>query len=215
MPRKSMPPQRDPDDVRERILREFSERATRSGIRSVVMSELASALRMSATTLYNHFPSKQDLVTALVERWATDVAASEAAIAELASARSAVDGMVHWAESWVTSVSRYSPAFWEDLRRDHAPAHEIFRRELRRWKEAGAARLRPHLREELHPEIALAVLDLILTHASDPRFSERAATGRRQAIETAIQIWARGALRSPGKLTALAPAKPRKRRISR
>src|SRR5262245_22742278 len=199
MPRKSTAPAREPHDVRERILREFSERATRSGIRSVVMSELATALRMSATTLYNHFPSKQDLVTAHVERWAHDVAASEAALAELASSRSAVEGMVHWAEAWAASVSRYSPAFWEDLRRDHPAAHEIFRRELGRWKEAGAAQLRPHLRPELHPEIALAVLDLILTHASDPRFSERAGTGRREAIETAIQIWARGALQSPGK----------------
>src|SRR5262245_40615404 len=163
------------------------------------MSELASALRMSATTLYNHFPSKQDLVKALVERWAHDVAASEAAIAELAGAPSAVEGMVHWAEAWSASVSRYAPAFWEDLRRDHVQAHAIFRRELGRWKEAGAARLRPYLRPELHPEIALQVLDLILTHASDPRLSERAGTGRRQAIETAIQIWARGALRSAGK----------------
>jgi AcrR family transcriptional regulator len=206
---------RDPGDVRERILQAFSERATRSGIRSVVMSELASALRMSATTLYNHFPSKQDLVTALVERWAQDVAASEAAIAELAAAPSAVTGMVHWAEAWSASVSRYAPAFWEDLRRDHPHANEIFRGELRRWKEAGAARLRPHLRPELHPEIALQVLDLILTHASDPRLSERAGTGRRQAIETAIQIWARGALRSTGKLAALRAANKPTRRTPR
>ena len=215
MARKSAKSERDPGDVRERILQAFSERAMRSGIRSVVMAELASALRMSATTLYNHFPSKHDLVTALVERWAQDVAASEAATAELAGAPSAVDGMVHWAEAWSASMSRYAPAFWEDLRRDHERAHEIFRRELGRWKEAGAARLRPHLRPELHPEIALQVLDLILTHASDPRLSERAGTGRRQAIETAIQIWARGALRSPGKLTALSTHSKRTRRTSR
>ena len=208
-------PERDAQTVRERILHEFSARATRSGIRSVVMSELASALRMSATTLYNHFPSKQDLVTALVERWAQDVAASEAALRELGSSRSAVDGMVHWADSWAANVSRYSPAFWEDLRRDHPAASEIFRRELRQWKEAGAGRLRPYLRTELHPEIALAVLDLILTHASDPRLSERVGTGRRQAIETAIQIWARGALQSPGKLTPLASAKKHTKRSSR
>jgi hypothetical protein len=122
--------------------------------------------------------------------------------------------MVHWADAWAASVSRYSPAFWEDLRRDHAPAHAIFRGELGRWKEAGAARLRPHLRPELNPEIALAVLDLILTHASDPRFSERAGTSRREAIETAIRIWARGALQSPGKLTPLSARKKGTRRTS-
>jgi AcrR family transcriptional regulator len=193
------------EDTRERILRAFSARATRSGIRSVVMSELASELRMSATTLYNHFPSKQHLVTALVERWAEDFAASEAAIAERTSSRSPVERMIHWAESWSASVSRYAPAFWEDLRRDHIEASRIFRREIARRKAAGAAELRPHLRSDLHPEVALAILDLILTHASDPRFSDRTGTGRRQAVETAIRIWARGALESPGTLSMLPP----------
>ena len=60
-------------EARERILKAFSDRATRSGIRSVVMSELASELRMSPNTLYQHFPSKKHLVTALVERWAQEV----------------------------------------------------------------------------------------------------------------------------------------------
>src|SRR5262249_2902015 len=108
---------REGEDVRERILRGFSERAARSGIRSVIMAELASGLRMSATTLYNHFPAKQDLVRTLVERWAADLGASEVAVAESVSSRSANEGLVRWAEAWATSVARYSPAFWDDLRR--------------------------------------------------------------------------------------------------
>ena len=47
--------------VRERILVAFSSKAKRSGIRAVVMGELASDLRMSAMTLYKHFASKDEL----------------------------------------------------------------------------------------------------------------------------------------------------------
>ncbi len=202
-------PQREPEreaqppEARERVLREFSERATRSGIRSVIMSELASDLRMSPNTLYQHFRSKKDLVTALVERWAEEVGASQAAVVELASTRSAIERMTRWAEAWAQSVARYSPAFWEDLRRDHPEASAILRREIRRWKELGAEQLRPHLLPDLHPDVALAVLDLILTRASDPRFSEELNTTRRESIRTAIGIWARGALKNQGKLTVL------------
>jgi len=188
--------------VRERVLRAFSERAMRSGIRSVVMAELASDLRMSPNTVYNHFSSKKDLVAALVERWAREVGASEAGAAELASSKNAIDGMTQWAEAWSRSVARYAPAFWEDLRRDYPDVFEVFQRELRGWKERGAAELRPHLLPDLDADVALAVLDLILTHVSDPRFSENLGTSRRESIRTAIEIWTRGALRSRGQLRA-------------
>jgi AcrR family transcriptional regulator len=198
-------------EARERILQAFSERATRSGIRSVVMSELAAELRMSPNTMYQHFRSKKDLVTALVERWAHEVGASDAAVVELQAARSAADGMARWAEAWAASVARYAPAFWEDLRRDHHEAFAIFRRELKRWKELGADQLRPRLLPDVHPEVALALLDLILTRVSDPRFSEQLGTTRRDSIRTAIGIWARGALANQGKLTPISAAPKRSR----
>lgn len=198
-----------PSEARERILHAFSERATRSGIRSVVMSELAADLRMSPNTLYQHFRSKKELVTALVERWAEEVGASQAGVVEAESGRNAIDGMTRWAEAWAQNVARYSPAFWEDLRRDHADASAIFRREIRRWKELGAQQLRPHLLPDVHPEVALSVLDLILTRVSDPRFSEDLGTTRRESIRTAIGIWARGALRNRGRLAVL-PIRPRR-----
>jgi len=196
-------PPREPQGARERILQAFSDRATRSGIRSVVMSELATDLRMSPNTLYQHFRSKRDLVTALVERWAQEVGASQAGVAEAESSRGAIEGMTRWAEAWAQSVARYSPAFWEDLRRDHPEASAIFRREIKRWKELGAEQLRPQLLPDVHPDVALAVLDLILSRASDPRFSEELGTTRRESIKTAIGIWARGALRNQGKLAVI------------
>jgi AcrR family transcriptional regulator len=200
--RKQLAPPAQPE-ARDRILQAFSARATRSGIRSVVMSELAAELRMSPNTVYQHFRSKKDLVTALVERWALEVGASDAGAVEVASSRGAVEGMTRWAEAWAQSVARHSPAFWEDLRRDYPEAWAIFRSELKRWKELGAAQLRPHLLPGLHPEVALAVLDLILTRVSDPRFSEELGATRRESIRTAIGIWVRGALGSRGKLARI------------
>lgn len=191
-------------EARERILRAFSERATRSGIRSVVMAELAAELHMSPNTLYNHFASKKELVAATVELWAREVGASEAAAAEIANASSPVEGMVHWAEAWSVSVARYAPAFWDDLRRGYPDIFEVFRRALGRWKELGAAQLRPHLRPNLHSEVALRVLDGILNQVSDPRFSESLGVARRESIRTAIEIWARGALEPPGRLASIA-----------
>ncbi|MGD8859552.1 MAG: TetR/AcrR family transcriptional regulator [Myxococcales bacterium] len=189
--------------MRERILLAFSERAKRSGLRGVVMSELAAELRMSPNTLYQHFRSKKDLVTVLVEHWAQEVGASDAAVAEIAATRGAVEGMTRWAEAWATSVARYSPAFWEDLRRDHPEAFGIFRRELKRRKELGAAQLRAQLLPDVHPDVALSILDLILTRVSDPRFSDELGTTRRESIRTAIGIWARGALQNRGELEVL------------
>jgi hypothetical protein len=125
-------------------------------------------------------------------------------VVEAESSRSAIEGMTRWAEAWARSVARYSPAFWEDLRRDHAEASAIFRREIKRWKELGATQLRPHLLPDLHPDVALAVLDMILTRASDPRFSDELGTTRRESIRTAIGIWARGALKNQGKLRVIA-----------
>lgn len=193
--------------VRERILQAFSERARRSGTRGVVMAELAAELRISPNTLYRHFRSKHELVLALVERWAQDVGASQAGVLEAESARPAVEAMARWAEVWSQSVERYAPAFWEDLRRDHPDAWAIFRRELERWKQLGAAELRPHLLPDVHPEVALSLLDMILRRASDPRLSERLGTTRREAIRTAIGIWARGSLRNQGELVVLPAAR--------
>jgi AcrR family transcriptional regulator len=84
--------------VRERILQAFSEKAKRPGLRSVVMAELASELRMSATTLYKHLSSKEELVLVLVECWVMEVAAAEAVTSERPELLTPLDRVRHWAE---------------------------------------------------------------------------------------------------------------------
>jgi len=202
---------RDRRAARERIVEAFAEKAKHCGIRSVAMGDLASELRMSATTLYQHFPSKEDLVIATVERWVTDVAQREAAVLPPGKTLTTIERLLRWAHCWAEAISQYSLAFWEDLRRRHPEAWKVFAAEIDRRKREGAARLRPRIRSDLNPVIALAVLDLIMTRMPSPRLCDRIGVSRRDAVETAIALWARGALDpsagSSAKLLRLATGK--------
>lgn len=186
----------DPGEARKRIIEAFVLRARQTGIRSVVMGELASELQMSPSTLYRYFRSKGDLVAACVERWAEDLAASPAmGPAPDYQRRDAVARAVgDWAEARSEAVARYSTAWWRDLRQGYPESWATFERALRAHKRRGAAALRPHLRSELHAGTALAVLELILDRLPSPEACERLGVTRREAIGTAIALWSRGAL---------------------
>ena len=191
------------DPVPERILQAFSHKATRSGLRSVVMAELASELRMSATTLYKHFSSKEELVLSLVERWVAEVAAAEALTDERPEFRKPVDRVRHWAEVWSASMSELSVAFIQDLERDYPVAWRLFSEGIEERKRVGAALLRPLLKPELHAEVALEVLSMALARVADPRFADQMGTSRSDAIQTAVSVWASGAIVQDGQQPAV------------
>ena len=180
-------------ETKARILAAFSERAKRSGIRSVVMGELATDLRMSASTLYDHFSSKEKLVMAMVDRWSTELAAAESVIRD--RSKPPLTRFMLWADGWSKRLVEYSPAFLSDLTHDYPKAWRRLQEDLDRRKEAGAALLRPELRRDVDPEIALALLDMILTRVSNPRFWDRFGVSRQEVYRTALTIWADGALR--------------------
>ena len=180
--------------VRERILTAFSQKAKRSGLRSVVMAELASELRMSATTLYKHFSSKEELVLALVERWVMEVAAAEAVTSEHAEHRTPLDLVRHWAEVWSVSMSELSVAFIQDLQREYPVAWKLFWEGIEERKRVGSDLLRPLLKPELNAEVALEILSLALARVADPKFADRMRTSRSEAIQTAVSLWASGAV---------------------
>jgi AcrR family transcriptional regulator len=180
--------------VRERILQAFSLKAKRSGLRSVVMAELASELRMSATTLYKHFSSKEELVLALVERWVMEVAAAEAVTSEQAEHRTPLDLVRHWAEVWSVSMSELSVAFIQDLQREYPVAWKLFWEGIEERKRVGSELLRPLLKPELNAEVALEILSLALARVADPKFADRMGTSRSEAIQTAVSVWASGAV---------------------
>ena len=188
-PRTSRKADETPAQVRERILRTFSAKARRSGIRSVLMGELASELRISPMTLYKHFESKDDLVSATVEAWAYEITALQV--------------LLSWADAWTAILAEVSPAFFEDLKRDHPEEWRRYRRVLNDRKLVAAKHLRPFLREDVHAATVFRMLDALVLQAASPRFVEKVGTSRKAAMRAAISLWGGGALRERTSLHAL------------
>lgn len=187
---------REPERVRERILVAFSTKAKRSGIRAVVMGELASELRMSAMTLYKHFASKDELVSAMVDAWALELAAIDALdLGRIDDRESLLERLLAWANAWTTNLANVSPAFFKDLHRDHPECWARFQAQIEERKWAAAPALRPLLRPDLEANVALQMLDHLVTWAADPRHAERLGVARSEAVRTAVSIWGGGALR--------------------
>jgi AcrR family transcriptional regulator len=218
-PRGRSPASRSPVEegarVRERILLAFSSKAKRSGIRAVVMGELASELRMSPMTLYKHFASKDELVSAMVDAWALELAAIDALdLGRVDDCNAALDRLLSWADAWTASLANVSPAFFKDLHRDHPECWARFNAQIEARKAAAAPLLGPFLRPDLKPNVALLMLDYLVTHVADPRYAERLGVSRREAVRTAVSIWGDGALLRGPRLRAVpapVPVGPRAR----
>jgi AcrR family transcriptional regulator len=186
----------DADPVRERILAAFSARARRSGVRAIPMLELASELRMSAMTLYKHFGSKDELVTAMVDAWALELAALDALEWDKAqSCSSALEVLLSWADAWTASLARVSPTLFADLQRDHPVAWKRFQAQIDERKQIAAKHLLPFLREDVHAGVAILMLDTLVMQAADPGFVETVGISRREAVRAALAIWGGGALK--------------------
>ncbi|GAG09039.1 unnamed protein product, partial [marine sediment metagenome] len=63
--------------------------------------------------------------------------------------------------------------------------------------------LRPLLKPELNAEVALEMLSLALARVADPRFADRMGTSRSDAIQTAVSVWASGAVVREGRLRSI------------
>jgi AcrR family transcriptional regulator len=192
-----------PEQIRQRIVEAFSEQAKANGLRGVMMGELASELRISASTLYKHFASKEALALACVERWADEFAASDAVADNPHHKRDPFEQFAHWLDAWADAHAALSPAFVRELESDCPAAYQRFRTVVEQRKREGAALLRSELKPELEQRVAFAVLDLILTTVVRPEFADRLRISRHDAIRSAVTIWAAGALDRRGKLRAL------------
>jgi len=187
--------------AREKILAVFSAKAKRLGIRAVVMGELASDLRMSATTLYKHFASKDHLVSAMVDAWALELAAIDALEWQrVDSCTSALDVLLTWADAWTTSLGQVPPSFFRDLRRDYPQQWGRFNGLIEERKELAAEHLRPYLRDDVHAGAMLLMLDYLVLQAIEPRFVDRIGISRREAVRAALAVWGGGALLKRAKL---------------
>src|SRR5947209_3596224 len=97
------------DLLKQQILDAFSTKAKRDGIRNVMMGELATELRISASTLYKLYPSKKALTLACVDRWANELSAVDAAVPALGGGREGFERFMHWIDAWADANARLSP----------------------------------------------------------------------------------------------------------
>jgi AcrR family transcriptional regulator len=197
----------DSEQLRAHVLDTFSARAKRFGLRALLMTELATELRISATTLYKLYPSKEALAMACVERWANDLGAAEAAKKDPRAARDDFEQYMHWIDAWADANAALSPAFMHDLKTEYPAVWQTYRSVISERKRRGAALLRPLLKPEVDARVAFAVLDTIFATVLAPDFATRLQVSRREAIRSAVAIWAGGALARRGQLRSLRSAK--------
>lgn len=200
----------DPAHVSTQILDVFSAKAKRVGIRALIMTELATELRMSASTLYKLYPSKEALALACVDRWADELGASEASEIDPKRPRDGFDQFMHWIDAWADANAGLSPAFALDLKTDYPAVWKRYREIIDARKRRGARLLRPLLRPDVDQRVAFALLNIIFTTVLEREFADKLNISRREAIRTAVMIWAGGALTRPGKLRSLRGAKDKK-----
>lgn len=206
-----------PEQVKAQVLDAFCAKAKQTGLRAVMMGQLAAELRMSPSTLYALYPSKETLAMACVDRWATELAAAEAAEPDPAIRRDGFGQFMHWLDTWSTANAALSPAFIRDLKSDYPAAWQRFREVGFQRRERGIQLLRPVLKPDLDQDLALAVLGLILREVLRPEFADRLRISRHEALRSAVAIWASGAMDRRGKVRALPEekTKPAARRSRR
>lgn len=202
MPSRSAPPSRAgaPADAAAdaspelQILRAFSERARRLGIRAIVMSELCSDLGISKKTLYRHFSSKEEMVLAMIERWEARLTAPNDPIAHPPDGNP-ITALRAWIERWSATDANYSDVFWHDLARDYPALQERYRRaQLQRSAEVRAL-LSPMLRPGISDEFALQSYRALVDGAKRPDFADAVGMTRKEAMLTALDVLLRGILK--------------------
>ncbi|MEY4580673.1 MAG: hypothetical protein RL701_5376 [Pseudomonadota bacterium] len=163
-------------------------------MRALLMTELATELRISATTLYKTFPSKEALAMACVERWADELVASEAARRPVNKPKSSFEQYLQWIDAWADANASLSPAFARDLQSDYPAVWQRYREVIEDRKKRGASLLRPLLKPGVNDRLAFALLNTIFVTVLDHEFADRLHVSRREALRTAVSIWASGAL---------------------
>jgi AcrR family transcriptional regulator len=197
------------EQLSAQILDTFSARAKRLGLRALHMGELASELHMSATTLYKLYPSKEALARACLQRWADELGAAEAARQN--PKRAPFEQYMHWIDAWADANAAISPAFLRDLQADYPAVWRRYSQIIAERKRQGMLLLRPLLRPEVSERVAFSLLSNIFSLVQDPEFADRLNVSRREALRSAVSIWAGGALLRGGKpKAALRASVPRK-----
>lgn len=160
------------NEIGERITAAARGHFLRHGFRAVTMDDLAAEMGMSKKTLYVHFPTKGDLLKAVVLQ----------KVGEFEEAMDAVgagepddfsETLKRLLETMTSSAGEISPAFVRDLAKDapelilviKARRREVIGRTFGRILELGqkARAIRRDLEPELMVEILLGMADSVVT----------------------------------------------------
>jgi len=184
------------DEVR--IIEAATDRFMDAGLYKVTMDEIASDLRMSKKTVYKFFPSKEDLLKAIVhtmlKRVESEVQAiisSEKPFEEKFISILTLVGKIlrRLSRPFMTDMQRFAPGLWKEI--------ETFRREkvfskiqqiFRQAKKEGV------FREDLDPDLFFLVLTTAMQGIMNPQVLSQQPFSAEEAFKGIFRILYEGAL---------------------
>jgi AcrR family transcriptional regulator len=183
------------DAQRDRVLDTGLEKFRKFGIRRVTMDEIARDLRISKKTLYRHFPDKESLVRACIERI---TGAVMPAVAEALGR----DGppmeriVVAWrgfatlprllSAELIADVQADYPHIWKEI---DARRHEV----IGRFEKLIADGVRSgDIRPEVHPKVVMRLILAVVEQVMVPDVLARGEFTPAEAVGTIITVFSRG-----------------------
>ncbi len=191
-------------DPRERILATASETVFREGYQSLNMDRLALGLGMSKKTLYVHFPGKEAILRAFVERFTGRLRERMDSIVEdeeqifPAKLRAVValmsNSLARVPSTLFRDLQRHAPGVYrllDEIRSQNVP--RIFSRLVREGMAQG------YLRPGLDPEFAAFAWLQLVRGLTQPESLERTGLTPRQTVENAFRLFWPGLLSDEGR----------------
>jgi AcrR family transcriptional regulator len=181
-----------------RIIEAATDRFMDAGLYKVTMDEIASDLRMSKKTVYKFFPSKEDLLKAIVHTMLKKVESEVQAITtsekpfeeKFISILNLVGKILRrLSRPFMTDIQRFAPGLWIEI--------ETFRREkvfskiqqiFRQAKKEGV------FREDLDPDLFFLVLTTAVQGIMNPHVLSQQPFSAEEAFKGIFRILYEGAL---------------------
>lgn len=179
--------------LRSRILSAFENRARSEGPSSVSLGCLAEEIEIDTATLYKIFPTKSDMLIALMRQWSLRwERQQERGILEGLSPQARIE---RHALAWLKLKSEHGPIFWQQLRSDFHEVFKLYQLERKAYFERSRKNLQGIIRDDLSPLLALSNLMALLKNCSDYAMCERVGVKPEDAVKQAVDLWTKGALK--------------------
>jgi len=191
-------------DHRQRILDKASDQFFALGYARVTMDELAKALGMSKKTLYKHFPSKADLLRAIVQDFIRKVIAEqdrilndktldfEKRLSELLKLLVRLLSKIN--PSLMRDVQRTAPDVWEIIEQTRQKRiNTVFGGLLREGQQKG------YVRRDLHLPLVIMAMAATIRETLNPTAVSQFPVSLIDAFETVRSIFLGGILTDQGR----------------